>query len=206
MKVGPVLTPSGVLGFIAKVDASGAGLVYCGYVGQSQGVAVDRSQNAYLTGSASYQFPLIKVGPSMTCVGTSDAVVGKIALLDNLSGIGTPRPGATVTMNLAAIEARGLPYQMGTSIGIGPIKVDTRKIGLSVDGLLEISVGGKWPHVFKGYSGMLDSQGKASAKIVIPNAAVLVGQKLYSAFVTIDPSWPSSIRSISETRMIGIVK
>jgi hypothetical protein len=75
-----------------------------------------------------------------------------------------------------------------------------------LDGSHEISVAGKWPHVFQGYTGMLDSQGKAAAKIVIPNLAALVGQKLYSAFVTLDPSWPSGIRSISETRLITIVK
>jgi hypothetical protein len=127
-------------------------------------------------------------------------------LLDRLTSSGTPRPGSAVSLNLAAIEARGLPYQMGTSVGPGPIKVDTRTIGLSVDGLIEISVGGKWPHVFQGYAGRLDSQGKATAKIVIPNMAALVGQKLYSAFVTLDSTWPSGIRSISETRVIQIVK
>ena len=120
--------------------------------------------------------------------------------------MGTPRLGATVTLNLAAIVAHGLRYQLGTSLGAGPIKVGARAIGLSVDGLLEISVGGLWPHIFQGYSGILDGQGTATARIKLPNVTGLVGTKLFSAFVTFDPTWPLGLRSISETRMIAVVK
>jgi hypothetical protein len=56
--------------FVAKVSASGAGLVYCGYVGGTGdeygwGIAVDGSGNAYITGltsSTEASFPVI-AGP-----------------------------------------------------------------------------------------------------------------------------------------------
>jgi hypothetical protein len=57
VKVGPRLTYSGSGdAFVAKVDASGASLVYCGYIGGSgtdtgYRIAVDSSGNAYVSGS-----------------------------------------------------------------------------------------------------------------------------------------------------------
>ena len=53
--------------FVAKVNASGTALVYCGYIGGSgddegDGIAVDGSGNAYVTGytsSTEATFPVI---------------------------------------------------------------------------------------------------------------------------------------------------
>ena len=84
--VGPDLTPdTGTDAYVAKVDASGANLVYCGYLGSASpwdftGVAVDASGNAYVTGfTASNQssFP-VKVGPDLTHNGGVDAFVAKV--------------------------------------------------------------------------------------------------------------------------------
>ena len=59
VKVGPdlVINPFGD-GFIAKVNAAGTGLVYCGYIGGNSGdgaygVAVDAANNAYVAGTTS---------------------------------------------------------------------------------------------------------------------------------------------------------
>jgi len=71
--------------FVAKVNASGTALVYCGYIGGSgndegRGIAVDGSGNAYVTGwteSSQPTFPVIG-GPDLTYNGNDDAFVAKV--------------------------------------------------------------------------------------------------------------------------------
>jgi hypothetical protein len=85
--VGPDLTYNGggYDAFVAKVNAAGTALVYCGYIGgndvdQGQGIAVDTSGNAYVTGvtnSTEATFP-VAVGPDLTYNGIGDAFVAKI--------------------------------------------------------------------------------------------------------------------------------
>jgi hypothetical protein len=84
--VGPDLTQNGSWdAFVAKVNASGTGLVYCGYIGgadydDGRGIAVDRSGNAYVTGgtqSTEATFP-VTVGPDLTHNGGLDAFVAKV--------------------------------------------------------------------------------------------------------------------------------
>jgi len=91
--VGPDLTfGGGSDAFVAKVSASGTGLVYCGYIGGSnndygEGIAVDGSGNAYVAGrtySTQSSFP-VAIGPDLTHNGGSlDAFVVKV----NASGTG----------------------------------------------------------------------------------------------------------------------
>jgi hypothetical protein len=90
--VGPDLTyNSGYDVFVAKVSATGAGLVYCGYIGGSgddygRGIAVDGSGNALITGktySTESSFP-VAAGPDPTYNGGGDAFVAKV----NASGTG----------------------------------------------------------------------------------------------------------------------
>jgi hypothetical protein len=85
---GPDLTHNGAEdAFVAKVNAAGSALVYCGYIGGSgsdyaNGIAVDGAGQAYLTGyAASTQaqgFP-VTVGPDLTHNATADAFVVKLA-------------------------------------------------------------------------------------------------------------------------------
>ncbi len=85
--VGPALTQNGLNdAFVAKVNAAGTALVYCGYIGgddddEGFGIAVDGSGNAYVTGitaSTEATFP-VSVGPKLTYNGGfSDAFVAKI--------------------------------------------------------------------------------------------------------------------------------
>ncbi len=84
--VGPDLTHNGNNdAFVAKVDAAGTALVYCGYLGGSasdkgRGIAVDWSGNAYVTGiaeSTEASFPEA-VGPDLTHNGVGDAFVAKL--------------------------------------------------------------------------------------------------------------------------------
>jgi hypothetical protein len=117
---------------------------------------------------------------------------------------GTPRPGGTVSLMLTAASDAGLFYQAGSSLGTGPIPVGNRRIGLSPDALLQVSAGNLWPWIFKGYRGTLDQRGQAAATIHIPNASALVGTRIHTAFVTMDPKAPWGIRSISPTVTITV--
>jgi hypothetical protein len=85
--VGPDLTFSAGTSdaFVAKINAAGTALVYCGYIGgtsvdSAYGIAVDSSGNAYVTGytgSNQSSFPVI-FGPDLTHNGSSDAFVAKV--------------------------------------------------------------------------------------------------------------------------------
>jgi hypothetical protein len=200
---------------VAKVRAQGTALEYCGYIGGDgidigYGIAVDAAGNAYVTGSGTSDestFP-VTVGPDLTqndVSGLVDAFVAKIAL-SVLQARGTTRPGGMVDLDLVASRSVSLPFQLGTSLGTGPIPIDSRQIDLSPDGLLFVSTSGFWPGIFSGYRGVIDQNGKASATIHIPNATVLIGTRLHTAFVTLDPAAPSGIRSISNTDSFTIAK
>ncbi len=84
--VGPAVTAIGnVDAFVAKVNAAGTALVYCGYIGGywddfGEGIAVDGSGNAYIAGytaSDETTFPAIS-GPDLTYNGNMDAFVAKV--------------------------------------------------------------------------------------------------------------------------------
>jgi len=86
--VGPDLTHNGILSadaFVAKVNPSGAALVYAGYIGGTSndyglGIAVDSTGNAYVTGrtiSNEDTFP-VAVGPDLSWNGSEDAFVAKV--------------------------------------------------------------------------------------------------------------------------------
>jgi len=121
-------------------------------------------------------------------------------------GSGTPRIGVTITLHLLAPGDRNHPYQLGSSLGTGPILIGNRKVGLSPDDLLAVSVIGLWPAIFSGYRGVIDSRGQAQAAIHIPTTAALIGVRLHSAFVTSSSAAPSGITSASNTFSFTIGK
>lgn len=218
IKEGPDLTFGGPVfagggdAFLAKVSPTGASLVYCGYIGgtageRGSGLAVDGSGNAYVAGwtmSGPTSFPL-RVGPVLAFHG-GDPFVAKIAYLAAIAGSGTTRPGGHVSLALRAVESPGLPYQVGASMSLGPIRFDGRELALGADALLFLSLSGLWPSVFAGFRGVLDGQGQARADIHIPNAAALIGLRIHSAFVTVDPKSPSGIRSVSSTFSFSVTQ
>ncbi len=92
VKAGPDLTHGGgsMDGFVAKVNAAGTGLDYCGYIGGAaeyelcRAIAVDKEGHAYVTGytcSDQATFP-VRIGPDLTHGNpggaVSDAFVAKI--------------------------------------------------------------------------------------------------------------------------------
>ena len=167
VKIGPSLKYSGTnpgysIGdaFLAKVNATGMSLDYCGYIGGSGfdsglGAVIDGSGNAYVCGyteSSESTFPVVG-GPCVTYNGGGDAFVAKVAFT-HLDGSGKPQPGGTVTLALRASDDGGLAYQMGSSLSTGPIPVGgKRMLGLGVDDLLVVSVSGVLPGIFPGVPG-----------------------------------------------------
>ncbi len=86
--VGPDLTFNGagtIDAFVAKVNAAGTALTYCGYIGGAgdetgHGITLDSSGNAYVTGntdSTETSFPVV-IGPDLTQNGSTDAFVAKV--------------------------------------------------------------------------------------------------------------------------------
>jgi hypothetical protein len=116
--------------FVAKVNASGAMLDYCGYIGGSgrEGeigslIAVDNSGNAYICGDTSSpqsSFPravgpdLIKNGRRVVFVArvnASGAALDYCGYIENNDGLGTSAPGGI------AVDSAGSAYVFGDTTG-----------------------------------------------------------------------------------------
>jgi len=73
---------------------------------------------------------------------------------------------------------------------LGPIPLGNRQLNLSPDDLLLITVNNYVPSIFVNYAGQLDTQGEAKAEIRIPNNPGLIGLRMHTAFVVLDPAAP----------------
>ena len=161
--------------------------------------------NAYVTGSTSSwetTFP-VKTGPDLTHNGLEGAFIARI-VTTHLTLAGTPRPGGRVTFGI--LDDPSTRFQLGSALSKGPVQIGKRQLGLGPDGLMVISVSGLWPWVFVGYQGLTDSKGQALAAIHLPNNPALIGTRIHTAFVTLDPTAPSGIKSISNTESFTITK
>lgn len=116
----------------------------------------------------------------------------------------TPLPGFTINLHLEAPSGAGSWYQVGSSLGHGPIPLGPRRLWLALDPLLAASTSGTLPGLFQNYRGKLDANGAAKAKLAIPNLAFLKGQRFYTAFVTFDPQAPLGVGQISSSLPITI--
>ncbi|MBN2489827.1 MAG: SBBP repeat-containing protein [Planctomycetes bacterium] len=211
-KKGPqLLKPGWADAFVAKIDTTGLFLHYCGYIGGAvsegaTGIAITPAGNAFVTGmtcSSESSFP-VTMGPGLTYnLGNWDGFVAKVKFTDLMLS-GTPQIGGTVILTLTASDSPGLCYQIGSSFGTGPMRVDTRQIDLSPDPLLVGSVNEFWPSVFSGYRGLIDATGRATAAIHIPKIPAFVGMRIHTSFVTIHSAAPSGIRSISGTETFTV--
>lgn len=121
-------------------------------------------------------------------------------------GSGTTNIGGTMNLILRAPGDGGLPYQVGTSLGAGPIPIGSRNLGLSLDDLLVVTVRGYLPAIFQRYTGYMPASGQGFAVIAIPSATALIGVRLHSAFLTLKSGEPFNIKSISNTYSFTITK
>ena len=121
--VGPDLTYNGGFddAFVAKVNASGTALIYCGYIGGSDfdegySIDVDSVGNAYVTGetgSTEADFP-VTVGPDLTSNGGVDVFVTKVnasgTALDYCGYVGGSRTDEAFGI---AVDSTGNAYVAG---------------------------------------------------------------------------------------------
>ncbi len=144
--------------FVAKIQADGSGLDYCGYIGGSgyewgDGIAVDGIGNAYVVGntysSEGDGFP-VAIGPNLTYSGGQDAFVAKVQAngrgldycgyiggSDGDGGHGIAVDGlgnSYVIGNTRSSESEGFP------VAVGP-DLTYNGEGQSI---LEITGGGSW--------------------------------------------------------------
>jgi len=113
-------------------------------------------------------------------------------------GSGSRWTGTTMTFTLSSVPDAGLPYQVASSLGNGPIPIDTRKLELTLDNLLLLSVSGLAPAVFQNYAGKLHAvSGTAQAQLDIPRVRLLKGLTVHTAFVTLKATAPSGVSSVS---------
>ncbi|MBN2491402.1 MAG: hypothetical protein JXQ29_11195 [Planctomycetes bacterium] len=139
--------------------------------------------------------------------GTPSGSIGRVLVhvsSASLVGSGTGAPGTALDFVLRSVADAGRPYQMGSSLGNGPIPIGTRSLGLSLDDLLVLSVSGRAPGVFQGYAGTLDAQGDGKAKLLIPSIPALKGIRIHTAFVTLLATAPSGVSSISNSFLFTI--
>jgi beta-propeller repeat-containing protein len=205
---GPDPTYNGGLydAFLARIAADGKRLDYCGFLGGAgwdvpRGIAVDRKGNAFVIGdtdSDETTFP-VKNGPALTFAGgTSDAWVARIGGAMTFGGGGALQSGM-VPLVFWSSDDPGLLYHAATSLGAGPFEIDGRAVPLTPDRLLRATLAEKLPHVCSGYSGTLDALGEGHGAMWIPEHPNMVGLKLHTAFITLDPAAPSGIKSISSS-------
>jgi hypothetical protein len=194
-------SPVDVTDFVLKQGSWGVGIHY---VGASMAYTNGTGSNqTYKNSDIELQLGLVRAGFFTGTVFTPRVWNGTIyydsAVTASLTGSGTRKPGSTYTYFPTSPNEPTLPYQMGSSVGNGPIPIDSRQLYLSVDALLVLSTGGVLPSVFKDYSGFLDNSGKATASLEIPNIPALTGVDIYTAFVTLKASAPSGVSAISNT-------
>lgn len=113
-------------------------------------------------------------------------------------GVNPPRIGQTADFLLDDQIGGGLSYVAAISFGAAgiPLGADIRRIPLSPDPLLFLSLTGL--PLQQNFAGVFPVGGQSVARLAIPAQTALVNQMVHMAFVTIDSSAPSSIRTVSK--------
>ncbi len=138
-------------------------------------------------------------------VRISPVDIGADEVSSSLLITGSGKTGTLMVLSLSAQHNGGLLYQVGSSLGTGPIPIGGRKIGLSPDGLFMASVSGSLPAIFQSYIGFLDGSGRATARIQIPKMSSIKGLIIFSAFITMQMGAPMQIQTISQTCFFRII-
>lgn len=183
LKWGPSLTHMGSRdAFIARVDPSGTGIEYCGYIGgtgsdEGKGIAVDGDGHPVIIGNTTSDessFP-VKTGPDTTFNGGMEAFVIKLCaevpLVTDTSTL--PETGGTVKFNLNAGAANaGRKYILlgsvsGTRPGY-PLPGGQATLPLNWDAFTDFVVALMNTPLFDRFLGKLRPGGTGDAKLIVP--------------------------------------
>ncbi len=203
-------TPSD--GFVSVLGPTGDHLVYSSYFGTANAYesirCVDASRPGELIIAGDAQgggLPTTPGAADPTYNGGHDIFVARLGIAA-VTPAGPVRPGTSVALRLEAGPRNGgLRFQAGTALGTGPIPLGSRRLHLSPDGLLMLSTSPAAPAWFGNYGGILNATGNAVATLAVPSFPALIGIRVHTAFVTLDPAASLGIREISATTGTTIV-
>jgi hypothetical protein len=119
-----------------------------------------------------------------------------------ITSVGIATPGAGMDLRFSDPSSPGGLYLAISSLGSSPgIPIDTRILPLNFDVLFQITLGGL-PPILTGYTGVLNTDGVANARIDVTGFPQLVGLRFFTAFVVIDLTAPSGIKTISNAHEV----
>ena len=135
--------------------------------------------------------------PPVVLDGARDCVIAPAGVVG--PGAVAPAIGKTADFLLDDPLGGALPYVAAVSFGQAGIPLggtDIRQIPLTFDVLTFISVSNLVP-LFQDFQGLFPNAGQAVARMAIPNESALVNVTLYMAFVTLKPTSPTGILTVS---------
>ena len=122
-----------------------------------------------------------------------------------ISVAGTPRPGESVSFLLHSPTFTRRGYQVALSLGKSPgIPIGAgRVLPLNPDPLFFGSIFGG-PPVIGNFAGLLDGNGRATAKLWIPNVTQLKGLRFFAAYAVLHLAAPNGIVEISQAGLLVV--
>jgi len=138
-------------------------------------------------------YPLVRLSATLTI---KDQYLGVV---------GTPRPGARISLVMSAQKAAGFSYAVALSYSTKPgiTLPGNRVFPLTYDFLFVLSRTVGKP-LFERFSAKLDKNGQSTAHINIPRIPQLRGTKIYAAFAALDASSPGGVFTFSNAAEIHI--
>jgi len=114
----------------------------------------------------------------------------------NIVAAGDPTPGASLGLRFCEPSSAGDLYLAAASFSTSPgIPTPAGVVDLTPDALFALSQFA--PSIFVNFAGVLDANGAAAAKVVVPAAPALKGLRFYLSFVTVRGA---QIRAIANTQ------
>ncbi len=143
--------------------------------------------------------------PLATPLGTlRDCVFGPAGVF--IPGQSRPSIGSTAVWSLDDVLGGGLTHVAAVSFGTAGIPLggaDIRVIPLSFDPLLLLTLANQLP-VFQGTIGTFSPSGQSVMFFNVPSDPGLINVTLHLAFITLDPSAPNGVRTVSKPQPLTI--
>ena len=183
--------------FVAKLNATGNGLVYCTYIGGSgddraYGIAVDSSGNAYVTGSTtSLNFP-VRYALQSRLGGSRNAFVVKLSPAGNMMLYSTYLGGSGADYGYGiAVDGSGNAYVVGDTTSLNFPATGFQKGFHGVQDAFVAKVSADGSHlVYSTYLGGSNTDHGAAIAVDAGGAAYVTGSTYSIDFPTMVPFQP----------------